>query len=52
MESLKRLYFNLVTGFSILTHKKMDISQVEDNASASSRVSREVNNYRTHFFNL
>lgn len=52
MENLKRFYFNLITGFATLTHKKTESGQIEDNASASNRVSREVLHYRTHFFNL
>ncbi len=52
MESLKRFYMNLIAGFTILNHKELAIEQQEDDMKASNRVSRDVDHYRTHFFNL
>ena len=52
MESLKRFYLNLVAGFTILTHKEAETQTTGEDMSASNRVSREVDHYRTHFFNL
>jgi hypothetical protein len=51
MESIKRLYFTLAAGFAILIRNKVEIKATED-GMISNRVSREVDHYRTHFFNL
>lgn len=49
MESLKRFYLNFVAAF---TNNREGLRQTEDSITASTRVSREVHYYRTHFFNL
>lgn len=51
MQSLKRLYFNLAAGLAKLTHHKTALQLLEGD-SVANRVSRDVNYYRTHFFNL
>jgi hypothetical protein len=51
MHSLKLLYFNLVTGIVNLTRSKADSEKLKED-SVVNRVSREVNYYRTHFFNV
>ena len=51
MHSLKLLYFNLVTGIANLTRSKALLEKAKED-SVVRRVSREVNYYRTHFFNV
>ena len=52
MESLKRLLFNLAAGFTSLVRNRVEPAAKGDGGMVSDRVSREVNNYRMHFFNV
>lgn len=51
MDSLKRFYFSLAAGFAHFTRNK-EIQEQPDNDSVTTRVSRDVTYYRTHFFNV
>jgi hypothetical protein len=51
MDSLKRFYLNLAAGLAHLTGNKT-VSEKMNDENVVNRVSREVNYYRTHFFNL
>jgi len=51
MGNIKRLYFTIAAGFAFLVGSKPEIKATEDGMT-STRVSREVDHYRTHFFNL
>ena len=51
MDSLKRFYFSLAAGIANLTRNKESQEHL-NNDSVTTRVSREVNYYRTHFFNV
>jgi len=52
MESLKRLYFSLAAGLAVWTGNKVESASGSEDGQLSNRVSREVDHYRTHFFNL
>jgi hypothetical protein len=51
MYSLKRFYYSLAAGFAHFTRNKAAIEKLNAE-SVVTRVSREVNYYRTHFFNV
>ena len=51
MDSIKRLYFSIANGLAHLTGNKTVLEKMNAE-NVVSRVSREVNYYRTHFFNL
>ena len=51
MDSLKRLYLSFASGLAYIARNKAALYKTKDDMIVS-RVSREVNYYRTHFFNL
>jgi hypothetical protein len=51
MDSIKRFYLSIAAGLAHLTGNKT-LSEKMNSENVVSRVSREVNYYRTHFFNL
>jgi hypothetical protein len=51
MDSLKRIYFSLAAGIAYLTRNKSTLEKIHGDMVVN-RVSREVNHYRTHFFNV
>lgn len=51
MDSLKRFYFSLTSGLAFLTGHKAEI-EIAGETNVVTRVSRNVDHYRTHFFNV
>jgi len=51
MDSLKRLYYSIATGLAQLTRNKASLEKINSELVVD-RVSRNVNYYRTHFFNV
>lgn len=51
MSSLKRLYFSVTSGLSFLQRHKVKLDSGQE-FTISDRVSRDVNRYKTQFFNL